>query len=198
MGHVVSGGWPGWRRGPGCRFRPASGQKSLACSRRSRAAQHHGMACGAAPACCMNLLSLLLLLHWYCKTGTFCTEGLGSPSPILSLPRSKPKLTRGSLLPNRYCCRYFTSLLLLDHWYYKRVLTWYCFFFCRYFTWDKNYFPNPAGMQQDVASRGRKVRCFALPVAGPHVRRQAAPQTAPPQQLMPAVRVHAEHMLSTC
>ena len=28
----------------------------------------------------------------------------------------------------------------------------------RYFTWDKNYFPTPARMQEDVASRGRKVR----------------------------------------
>lgn len=28
----------------------------------------------------------------------------------------------------------------------------------RYFTWDKNTFPTPVRMQEDVASRGRKVR----------------------------------------
>ena len=37
----------------------------------------------------------------------------------------------------------------------------------RYFTWDKNYFPTPAEMQDDVASRGRKM----VTIVDPHIKR---------------------------
>ena len=37
----------------------------------------------------------------------------------------------------------------------------------RYFTWDKNYFPTPIEMQDDVASRGRKM----VTIVDPHIKR---------------------------
>jgi alpha 1,3-glucosidase len=37
----------------------------------------------------------------------------------------------------------------------------------RYFTWDSNYFPTPALMQDDIASRGRKM----VVIVDPHIKR---------------------------
>ncbi len=38
---------------------------------------------------------------------------------------------------------------------------------CRYFTWDKNLFPDPVKLQEDVASHGRKV----VTIIDPHIKR---------------------------
>jgi alpha 1,3-glucosidase len=37
----------------------------------------------------------------------------------------------------------------------------------RYFTWDKSYFPTPARMQEDLASRGRRM----VTIVDPHIKR---------------------------
>ena len=37
----------------------------------------------------------------------------------------------------------------------------------RYFTWDKQFFPNPAEMQEDLASRGRKM----VTIVDPHIKK---------------------------
>ena len=37
----------------------------------------------------------------------------------------------------------------------------------RYFTWDKNLFPDPVKLQNDVASHGRKV----VTIIDPHIKR---------------------------
>ena len=36
----------------------------------------------------------------------------------------------------------------------------------RYFTWDASHFPTPVRMQDDLASRGRKVRAAPVPASG--------------------------------
>ena len=38
---------------------------------------------------------------------------------------------------------------------------------CRYFTWDQHLFPNPAKLQEDVASHGRKT----VTIIDPHIKR---------------------------
>ena len=38
---------------------------------------------------------------------------------------------------------------------------------CRYFTWDKNLFPDPAAMQANLASHGRKL----VTIIDPHIKR---------------------------
>ena len=40
----------------------------------------------------------------------------------------------------------------------------------KYFTWDKNYFPTPEAMQNDLASRGRKM----VTIVDPHIKRDTS------------------------
>lgn len=40
---------------------------------------------------------------------------------------------------------------------------------CRYFTWDKNYFPTPVNMQDKLATTGRKL----VVIIDPHIKRKS-------------------------
>ncbi len=45
-----------------------------------------------------------------------------------------------------------------------------CVCVCRYLTWDGNLFPKPIEMQEDVASRGRRM----VTIVDPHVKRDSS------------------------
>ena len=41
------------------------------------------------------------------------------------------------------------------------------FIACRYFTWDKHFFPDPIAMQDNLAASGRKL----VTIVDPHIKR---------------------------
>lgn len=120
--------------------------------------------------------------HWYSETGVVDAFLIPGPSPH-DVFRQYRKLTGAPAMPQRFALGYHqcrwnyrdeADVRMVDGDFDKHEIPYDVLWLDiehtlgkRYFTWDMAKFPDPTAMQNDLASRGRKM----VTIIDPHVKR---------------------------
>lgn len=122
--------------------------------------------------------------QWFAESGIVDLFVMLGPSPV-DASRQYARLTGGSALPQMFALGYHQcrwnykdeeDVKLVDSGFDAHTIPYDVLWLDiehtdgkRYFTWDKNYFPHPVEMQDDIASRGRKM----VTIVDPHIKRDS-------------------------